>query len=237
LTLRTPDGNPARWSNARNVYLDYVGRRKPGMTMEQVDAEVGLLASQLQLAAPPTLTYQASATRVWLKPAVIGLQALALMIIPIIVLAIACVNAGNLLLARATTQSADWLTRLALGATRWRLIRQVLVESVLLALAGGALGLLMAHSSTHAVQSLTSADVVIDLAVMLFALLAAVGTALIFSLGPAVTVTRTAVAHAPEAGVKIQLRFSAGSAYETGSAASSPGRSPPSNRVKAPTLR
>ena len=134
------------------------------------------------------------------EPAVIGLQALALMIIPIVVLAIACVNAANLLLARATTQSADWLTRLALGATRWRLIRQVLVESAMLALTGGALGLLVARWSTGFVQKVTFSDVVIDGKVMLFALLSALATALIFGLGPALSVTRSAVARAPEAG-------------------------------------
>jgi predicted permease len=201
LVFRNADGRPVHARAAPAFGNSFIGRLKPGTTIEQARAQAAGLESALQTRDRGV---QQSVVRVdsfrMDEPAVIGLQALALMIIPIIVLAIACVNAGNLLLARATTQSAQWLTRLALGATRWRLIRQVLVESVLLALAGAALGLLIAYWSASSLQNMTSSDVVIDGTVMLFALLAAVATALVFGLGPALCITRTAIARAPEAG-------------------------------------
>ena len=202
LVFRDADGRPIHARRAAPFHTSFVGRLKPGATIEQARAQAAGLASGLQKARDRgvrQLVVRVDSLRLD-EPAVIGLQALALMIIPIIVLAIACVNAANLLLARATTQSADWLTRLGLGATRWRLIRQVLVESVLLAFAGGALGLLLASWAVSFMDSVTFSDVVIDGSVMLFALLAAVTTALVFGLGPALSVTRRAVARAPEAG-------------------------------------
>ena len=201
LVFRNADGRPVQARHAAAFGNSFIGRLKPGATIEQARAQAAGLASALQRRDRGV---QQSVVRVDPfrvdEPEVIGLRALALMIIPIIVLTIACVNAANLLLARATTQSADWLTRLALGATRWRLIRQVLVESVLLALAGATLGLLVAFWSTGFVQNMTFSDVAIDGTVMLFALIAAVATALVFGLAPALSVTRTAVARAPEAG-------------------------------------
>lgn len=201
LVFRDTTGRPIHVRAAPPFGNSLIGRLKPGATIEQARAQAAGLASALQRRdrGVEKSIVRVDSYRVD-EPAVIGLQALALMIIPIIVLAIACVNAANLLLARATTQSAEWLTRLALGASRWRLVRQVLVESVLLALAGGALGLLVASWSASSLQSMTFFDVVIDRPVMLFALLAAVATALVFGLGPALSVTRSAIARAPEAG-------------------------------------
>lgn len=202
LVFRDAMGKTIHARSAAPFGNEFIGRLKAGATIEQARAQASGLASGLQKMRDHDvrqLVVRVDSLRID-EPAVIGLQALALMIIPIVVLAIACVNAANLLVARATTQSAEWLTRLALGATRWRLIRQVLVESVLLALAGGALGLLAAYWSTGFVQNMTFSDVVVDGGVVLFALLAALATALVFGLGPAISVTRSAVARAPEAG-------------------------------------
>ena len=123
------------------------------------------------------------------------------MIVPLIVLAIACVNAANLLLARATRRSQDWLVRLALGATRWRLVRQMLVESLLLALGGAALGLAFAYWRRAIIQRLLpTARRPRRSDVALFVVTAAVATALVFGLGPALSVTRAAISGAPERG-------------------------------------
>jgi ABC-type antimicrobial peptide transport system permease subunit len=67
------------------------------------------------------------------------------MVIPLLVLAIACVNAGNLMLARAARQGRDWTVRLALGASRWRVVRQVLTEATILAVGAGLLGLALSR--------------------------------------------------------------------------------------------
>ncbi|HEY0876524.1 MAG TPA: ADOP family duplicated permease [Vicinamibacterales bacterium] len=202
LVFRDPEGRAIHVRNARPFGNQFIGRLRSGVTIEQARAQAAGLGPTLEKMRDRgvrTVIVRVDPLRIE-DPAAIGLQALALMIIPIIVLAIACVNAANLLLARATTQSADWLTRLALGATGWRLIRQVLVESSLLALAAGGLGLIAAYWSTGFVQDMTFRDVVIDGDVALFAILAAIATAVVFGLGPAFTVTRTAVARAPEAG-------------------------------------
>lgn len=201
LVFRDAGGRPIQARDAAPFNSEFIGRLRRDATVEQAAAQAAGLAPGLQTMRDRDvrLVVRVDSLRMD-EPDVIGLQALALMIIPIIVLAIACVNAANLLLARATTQSADWLTRLALGATRWRLVRQVLVESVLLGLAGGALGLLIASWSVGLVQNVMIRDVVIDGPVMIFALLAAVATALVFGLGPALSVTRAAVSRAPEAG-------------------------------------
>jgi predicted permease len=202
LVFRDADRRPIHARTAAPFPNEFIGRLRPGATIEQARAQAGALAPVLEKMRDRDvrkLAVRVDPLRVD-EPAVIGLRALALMIIPIIVLAIACVNAANLLLARATTRSADWLTRLALGATRWRLIRQVMVESVLLALAGSGLGLMIAYWSTGFVQNMAYLDVVIDGTVMVFAVLGAVTTAVLFGLGPALTVTRTAIARAPEAG-------------------------------------
>ena len=202
LTFRGIDGQPIHARHAAPFHSDFVGRLKAGATIDHARAQAAGLASPLARMRDRgirQLVVRVDSLRID-EPAVIGLQALALMIIPSIVLAIACVNAANLLVARATTQSADWLTRLALGASRWRLIRQVLVESVLLALAGSLLGLLIASWTTTFFERTMSREVVIDARVMLFALLAAIATAFTFGLGPALSVSRTAIARAPEAG-------------------------------------
>jgi predicted permease len=202
LTFRDSAGQPIHARYAAPFHSNFIGRLKAGATIDQARAQAAGLASPLARMrdrGSRQLVVRVDSMRID-EPAVIGLQALALMIIPAVVLAIACVNAANLLLARATTQSADWLTRLALGASRWRLIRQVLVESMLLALAGSLLGLLIASWATAFFERTSSLEVVIDARVMLFALLAAIATAFTFGLGPALTVSRTAIARAPEAG-------------------------------------
>lgn len=189
LTLRDAAGNLASWSSARNVYLDYVGRRRPGVTMEQVEAEAAVLASRLQLEAPPDVTYQGWAKRVWLNdPAESAPEVVAFMIIPMLVLAIACVNAANLLLARAARQARDWTVRLALGASRWRIVRQVLIESAVLSICSAAMGLVVASWAISFVARQIPVPLPIDLRVVVFTLVISLGAAAAFSLGPALTV-------------------------------------------------
>jgi predicted permease len=202
LVFRDEDGRPIQARAALPFHATVLGRLKPSATIDQAQAQAAGLAPALASMRDrglKELFVRVEPLRI-ADPATFGLQALALMVVPLIVLAIACVNAANLLLARATRQSGDWLVRLALGASRWRLIRQILVESLLLALAGGALGLLLSVWSARAGQNLTFAEVVIDGNVVLFALGAAIATALVFGLGPALSVTRAAVTRAPEAG-------------------------------------
>lgn len=118
------------------------------------------------------------------------------------VLLIACANVANLLLARGTARRREIAVRLALGASRWQLIRLVLAESLLLSVAGGLIGLLAANWATDALLLFANPagsqtlplDTTPDLRVILFTLAVSVGTGFLFGLAPALAATRPDVA-------------------------------------------
>ena len=203
MVFRDSAGRPVHARGAGAFYTTLVGRLRPGATIEQASAQAAALAGGLYEAndrGEKQLFVRVEPLRV-AAPGQYVPFVVALMSVPLIVLAIACVNAANLLLARATRRSQDWLVRLSLGATRWRLVRQMLVESLLLAFASGAIGLIFAYWGASFIQRIApTRDVLIDANVALFVVAAAVGTALLFGLGPALSVARSAIARAPAGG-------------------------------------
>ena len=202
LVFRDANGSPIPARSASPFSTTLVGRLKPSATIQQAQAQGAGLApglASLRDRGLKELFVRVEPLRI-VDPVTYAPRALALIGLPLIVLAIACVNAANLLLARATRRRDDWVVRMTLGASRWRLVRQMLVESLLLALGGGALGLLLTVWTRGFVQNQVLGEVVIDTNVLLFVVAAAVATALAFGLGPALSVTRAAVSRAPQAG-------------------------------------
>jgi predicted permease len=179
------------------------GRLKSGVSQEGAQAELATVWKNLQ-AAYPDLTRNRNVVvktelqaRIEQSPPDAILVAF-LMALVGLVLIIACANVANLLLARARARSREIAIRIAVGAGRMRLIRQLLIESLVLSLIGGALGLLFAYGGIRFLQRIevpTDLPIVIgvqlDHRVLLFSLAAAVVSALIFGLVPALQSTKT----------------------------------------------
>jgi len=194
----------ARWTEGRELQI--VARLRPGASVDQAEADLTALTGRLERDGPPILTGMGSEARLTpliqsyvgeIRPALLVLLGAVLC-----VLLIACANVTNLLLARATTRQREMAVRSSLGASRGRLIRQLLTESLVLTGVGGLLGVLVALWGARFLVGLVPASMPIprleqlhpNFAILAFTLGVTVATAFLVGLVPAFQASREDVA-------------------------------------------
>jgi predicted permease len=190
-------GGEAKRSEHPGIYA--FARLKPGIKVEQARTEMTAIAQRLDQLHPESNGKNSVAVRPLLDAVVEDVRPslIVLMVSVGLVLLIACVNIANLQLARATDRYKELAVRIALGAGRVRLVRQMLTESLLLSLVGGALGLLLAHwVTTGLVQFTTSGlprlnEISADSTVLAFSLVVSILTGILFGIFPALQASRT----------------------------------------------
>ena len=184
--------------------LDVVARLAPQVTVSQAQTELAPVVAQLASEFPQTNRGWISARVTPLRTAIVGSVDAALVVVLAVVgfiLLIACANLANLLLARGTSRAHEIATRVALGAGRARIVRQMLTESLVLGLFGGLVGLALSYWGVQVVLALSAEtlprveNVRIDTRVIAFGLGLSVLTAAIFGILPALRVANTSPEH------------------------------------------
>jgi predicted permease len=185
-----------------NEYLGLTARLAPGVTLEQAQSEMRQFAEMLKQETPdqyPTNWTLNVRTLNELATGSIRPALLVLLGAVGFVLLIACANVANLLLARAAGRMKEVAVRIALGAKRWHLVRQLLIESTMLAIAGGALGIALAWAGVRAlsasldIPALLGQSITLDAPVFVFTAFLALATGILFGLAPALQTTRSNV--------------------------------------------
>ncbi len=206
-------------------YFTVAARLKPGITLPQANAQLRLAADQYRRTyGSNALSPQDGFSVISLQESIIGnTRAPLLVLLGAVgfVLLIACANVANLLLARASARKRELATRAALGAGRGQIIRQLLIESLVLSLSGGLLGLVLGFAGVRLLLSISpggiprlgedGSAVTLDLNILLFTLGISVLTGILFGLLPAIHVSRPNLAAAlNDSGSRAGISFRSG---------------------------
>ena len=207
-TLLRP--SPRVAAQRRPHYLRVVARLRTGVTIDQARADLRLVAETISRLSPET-NKDWSVTIEPLRQAIVGtelrLTSLVLAGVVTFVLLMACANVANLLLARGVGRSREIAVRAALGGSNYRILRQLLTESVLLAVTGGAAGLTLSWAALRVAPSIIplgslpeSVVLAFDARVVVYALMLTLATSVVFGVAPAWHATRIPMAEAMSAG-------------------------------------
>jgi putative ABC transport system permease protein len=186
-----------RTANRRNRDLAVIARLKPGVSLSQAQEEMNAISLGLEQQHPENKNW--GVRLLPLQRQIVGnLRGVLLILIGAVgfVLLIACVNVANLLLARAVVRHKEISVRMALGANRLRVVRQLLIESLMLALLGSVVGIILAYAALPLLLTLSPTSVVrpeaigVDLRVLGFTFLMTLATGIIFGMFPAVQSTK-----------------------------------------------
>ncbi len=193
--------NPALKRRGAGMGLHGIGRLKPGVTIDQAQADLSAIMARLATIYPETNRGNGAKVTSLKERMIGGVGSTLWLLLGAVgfVLLIACVNVSNLLLARSTGRTREFAIRSALGAGKWRLLRQSLIESTMLALTGGGLGLLLAGWGTSAAVALLptslprASEIRLDFRVLIFAVAISLLTGILSGLVPALKSSRAAL--------------------------------------------
>jgi len=206
-----PSDERIRDPHSRSMYLQTIARLKPGVSLRQAQAQMDQIAVAIQKANPEWNKDNFVGVRP-LRDHLVGSRTKSWMLLLLgavaIVLLIACANVANLLLARATAREREIGIRAALGAGRWRLIRQLLVESLVLSIAGTACAILLAMWAVRVLKSAMPETlpritaIAVDFRVLAAAAVVAITTGILFGIVPALQLSKPNLANALKDGAR-----------------------------------